>query len=143
MDGPGPLRGPHRNVTARELGRNVAGILNEIEHDGGCITIIRYGRPAAVLTPAGDNLPVSRSNRAPDPRTVYESEIEALSDLQKTMLVNLGDGRTHLDPTVGVCEGSEGQLEVVKMELRQLVTRDIGGITITRKGARVARALMS
>ena len=140
---PGALRGPVRNVTARELGRNVAGILNEIEHDGGSIMIIRYGRTAAMLTPAGDNLPVSRPHQAPDPRKVYESEIEALSELQKTILVNLGDGRTNLDPTVGVCDAREGQLEIVKMELRHLVTRDIGGITITRKGARVARALTS
>ena len=140
---PGAIRGPVRNVTARELGRNVAGILNEIEHDGGCIRIIRYGRPAAILTPAGDDLPVSRPNQAPDPGAGYESEIEALSEIQKTILVGLGDGRTNLDPTVGVCDAMEGQLEIVKMELRQLVARDIGGITITRKGARVARALTS
>ena len=91
-----------RNVTARELGRNVAGILNEIEHDGGIIRIIRYGRPAAILSPAGDDLPVSRPNQAPDPREVYEAEIEALSEIQKTILVGLGDAPISTRPSGSV-----------------------------------------
>lgn len=50
-----------RAVTARSLSRDTADLLNEIEEEGIGLTIVRYGRPVALLVPL--ERPVRRAPR--------------------------------------------------------------------------------
>lgn len=58
------ISGPVRKVSSRDLGRNVAELLNEVERDGNSVLIIRYGRPSALLCPVGDEVAVQASRLA-------------------------------------------------------------------------------
>ena len=138
---PSQISGPVRRISSRYLGRNVAELLDEVERDGNSVLVIRYGRPSAMLSPVGDELAVRRPIPAPEE---YAEEIAGLTEVERKLLLTLGDGEWHPDPVHNVCEVTEGLLALSKLELKHLAARGVvGGYTITRLGARVARALVA
>lgn len=138
---PSHISGPVRRISSRYLGRNVAELLDEVERDGNSVLIIRYGRPSAMLSPVGDDIAVRGPIPGPEE---YAEEIADLTDVERRLLLRLADGEMHADPVHNVCEGTEGLLALTELEMKRLVTRGpVGGYTITRLGARVARALVA
>jgi antitoxin (DNA-binding transcriptional repressor) of toxin-antitoxin stability system len=138
---PSHISGPVRRISSRYLGRNVAELLDEVERDGNSVIIIRYGRPSAMLSPVGDDIAVRPPIPAPEE---YAEEIADLTDVERRLLLTLVDGEWHPDPIHNVCEVTEGVLALTKLEMKQFVSRGpVGGYTITRLGARVARALVA
>ena len=78
-------------------------------------------------------VPRSTPRRSPD-----------LTDVERRLLLTLVDGEWHPDPVHNVCEVTEGLLALTKLEMKRLATRGpVGGYTITRLGARVARVLVA
>jgi antitoxin (DNA-binding transcriptional repressor) of toxin-antitoxin stability system len=137
---PSHISGPRRRISSRQLGRNIAAVLDEVERDGNSVLIIRYGRPSALLSPVGDDVAVRGPIPAPDE---YAEEIAELTVVESKLLLTLGDGEKHADPTHNVCEVIEGLQALAALEMKQFATRGpVGGYTITRLGARVARALV-
>jgi len=135
------ISGPVRRISSRYLGRNVAQLLDEVERDGNSVLVIRYGRPSAMLCPVGDEIAAPKPNPGPDE---YADEIADLTDVERKLLLALSDGECHLDPVHNVCGVTEGLSALAKLELKHLLTRGmVGGYSITRLGARVARALVS
>jgi hypothetical protein len=138
---PSDISGRVRRISSRHLGRNVAAILDEVEREGCSVLIIRYGRPSAMLSAVGDGIAVRR----PQPgHEEYAEEIAGLTEVESKLLLVLGDGELHLDPLHNFCGVAEGVPALTKLELKQFATRGpVGGYTITRLGARVARALVA
>ena len=136
---PSHISGPVRRISSRYLGRNIAELLDEVERDGNSVLIIRYGRPSALLSPVGDDIAVRGPIPGPEE---YVEEIADLRAVERRLLLTLTDGEMHADPIHNVCELTEGLLALANLEMKQLATRGpVGGYTITRLGARVARAL--
>jgi antitoxin (DNA-binding transcriptional repressor) of toxin-antitoxin stability system len=91
---PSQISGPVRRISSRYLGRNVAELLDEVERDGNSVLVIRYGRPSALLSPVGDELAVRQPIPAPEE---YAEEISGLTEVERKLLLTLGDGEWHPD----------------------------------------------
>jgi antitoxin (DNA-binding transcriptional repressor) of toxin-antitoxin stability system len=138
---PSHVSGPRRRISSRHLGRNIEAVLDEVEREGCSVLIIRYGRPSALLSPVGDDIAVRGPIPAPDE---YAEEIADLTDIERRLLLTLVDGECHADPAHNVCEAVEGLKALTKLEIKHFAARGpVGGYTITRLGARVARALVA
>jgi hypothetical protein len=101
-------------------------LLDEVERDGNSVLVIRYGRPSALLSPVGDELAVRRPIPAPKE---YVEEITGLTEVERKLLLTLGDGEWHPDPVHNVCWVTEGLLALSKLELKHLAAR--GGLVAT------------
>jgi hypothetical protein len=67
-----------------------------------------------------------------------------LTEVERKLLLTLGDGEWHPDPVHNVCEVTEGLPALSKLELKHLAARGVvGGYTITRLGAPGGKALVA
>jgi prevent-host-death family protein len=44
---------PDRTVTPDDMRRGLRELLNQVEHEDVHLTVVRYGKPAAVIVPVG------------------------------------------------------------------------------------------
>ena len=134
--------GKTRSVSARALCRGIAQHLDELETEGSTLTILRYGRPVALLVPLETNV-----RRAP--RRVAIEQIEQEEPL---VMPELGDVERRVLLEMAACapdpydpdewRGSIGAFggAFVRLEMKGLVDRE-GGRWLTADGERVAAAL--
>jgi antitoxin (DNA-binding transcriptional repressor) of toxin-antitoxin stability system len=144
-----------RVVSARELSRRMATLLDEMESEEVALIVMRYGRPSAMF------VPFEETGRAPKlPRI---SEVTQLSIEEDVSDDGLGD--VHLSPDqewilrdIAHCLDLSWSLDrlyddrskasarlaaVTRLEIAGLVERGGGGVRLTRKGSRLARKLDS
>lgn len=133
--------GANRTVTARELGRGVAALLDEVELERRAILVTRAGRPVALLTP------VERGTRAgpPQEEDVQDVEFQLEPHYRKVLAAiarhapdRWSPGQEDLGQPVQRTLAALGGLE-----LKGLITLNWGGTyTLQPKGARVAACLL-
>jgi len=123
----------HRTISARELGRRVADVLDSVELERQTLLVTRNGRPVATLTPLS-----SRPRDGGSPFVVVLTPLDEKILLRvaerapqlTTFFDDLGDWRE-----IGHAEGH--------LELEGLLERDFVGYRITEQGALVAALLQA
>jgi antitoxin (DNA-binding transcriptional repressor) of toxin-antitoxin stability system len=142
-----------RVVSARELSRRMASILDQVESERSALVVIRYGRPAAMLIPFRESAERPQLPRIADIGTaseVLETESEQLG------LAELGDDHRsimrgisrcpHLHWTPGQSDLPASRLAIAlgSLEIRGVIERGRGGSwSLTPSGERLARRLDS
>ena len=144
-----------RVVSARELSRRMARLLDEIESEESAFVIVRYGRPSAMLVPFEEVAGRPKLPRLADAGTFPAQDDEGgpdegldqidLDDRQSRILLDM----LHCDDLNWTPARIDGPpmavLEAVAcLELSGLAKRGAGSsMHLTRKGSRVARRLDS
>ncbi|MEX2554550.1 MAG: type II toxin-antitoxin system Phd/YefM family antitoxin [Actinomycetota bacterium] len=134
-----------RNVTARDLSRRIAQLLNEIENDGHGLVVLRHGQPAALLVPLEP-----KGHRAPRKVSIEEREEEPFE------MPELDEGSRRLLLEMARCapepydpdDWGSGALEFarlfVRLELNGLAEKSVGGGRwLTESGQLVAAKLVA
>ena len=145
-----------RAVSARELSRRMASLLDEMESDEVALVVMRYGRPSAMLVPfeevgGAPTLPriSDVSGQIPIEETVRDDDLGdvQLSSDQEWILLDIArcaDLTWSMDRLYGDRSKAPGLLAALtRLELAGLVERDWDGIRHTRKGSRLVRRLDS
>jgi antitoxin (DNA-binding transcriptional repressor) of toxin-antitoxin stability system len=134
-----------RAVSARELCRRMADLLDEIESDGSGLVVLRYGRPTALLVPLEPKV-----RRAPRKVSIEEWEEEPFE------MPELDEGSRRLLLEMARCapepydpdDWGSGALEFarlfVRLELNGLAEKSVGGGRwLTERGQLVAAKLVA
>ena len=135
---------PVRRVTARELARFTAELLDEMEDQGLPVMVCRYGRDVAMLTPVGrrGRVPRDRPRLRPLPGEKHAEPFEPieLSPLQEDLLRKIvaeSPGCIGAPPNHYSRERlPEVMVAVAGLERADLIVRDIGGWRATVRGIR-------
>src|SRR5437762_4134695 len=120
-----------RNVTVRDLSRNTRRLLDELEETDTSFVVLRYGRPAAIISTIPEGSLDERSG--PD-------DLAELTAVQRMVLAAMCDGV----PAEVVADRlpiavTEALVAIAELELAGLVARDFGSYRVTRSGAAAAR----
>ena len=134
-----------RAVSARELSRRMADLIDEMETEGHALVVLRYGRPAALLVPIEPDV-----RRAP--RRVSIEEIESAPDEEAIDLSQLRDDERRLLLAMAECHPdryspdqwvgpiSAFSIAFTRLEMKRLVINKHGR-WLTEQGERVAALL--
>jgi antitoxin (DNA-binding transcriptional repressor) of toxin-antitoxin stability system len=134
-----------RSVSARELSRSMADLMDEMETEGFGLVVLRYGRPAALMVPIEPN--VRRAPRRVSIEKVAADAIEetvdvsALGDDERRLLLAMADRlpeRYSPDSWVGPIAAFS--IAFTNLEFEGMSVRD-GGHWLTEKGERAASLL--
>ena len=141
-----------RAVSARELSRRMASLLDEVEAESSALVVVRYGRPAAMLVPFRETVERPQlpriteigSSPAMEDRDEDDDQIE-LNDDNRTVV--LGVARCpyrHWTPSQADLPVSRLAVALSRLELVGLIERG-GGPSwhLTARGERLARKLDS
>jgi antitoxin (DNA-binding transcriptional repressor) of toxin-antitoxin stability system len=149
-----------RAVSARELSRRMAKLLDEIEADGSALVVVRYGRPSAMVVPFEESADVLKLPRLGDvaagvgtDRPVEDdpqAEEDALarvrqSELLPRLLRDIADPQDgRWTPQDSDTPPLELNLALGGLELDGLIERGPGAIRLlTRRGERVLARLLN
>ncbi len=123
----------HRTVSARDLSRNVAEVLDSVELELQTLLVTRNGRPVATLTPLSSL-----------PRDGGGPLVVVLSSIQEAILLKAAQRAPQV--TASFHDLGDWQ-EVARaeghLELEGLLVRDFAGYRITEQGALVAALLQA
>ena len=135
-----------RSVSARELSRRMADLIDEIETEGLALVILRYGRPAALLVPIEPN--VRRAPRRTSIETIetaqHEEEIdlsELDDDQRRLLLAMLACAPERYSPDTWVGPIDSFSRAFVRLEMARFVEKNVAGRYLTEKGERAAGLL--
>ena len=145
-----------RAVSARELSRRMASLLDEMESDEVALIVMRYGRPSAILVPfeevggaqkmprlsdVAGTVEENEHNRGDDPLDVpLDPDQEwVLLDIAHCPHLNWSMNRVYDD----LSRKTARLVAFSRLELAGLVERDLSDIRLTCKGRRLARRLDS
>lgn len=144
-----------RAVSARELSRRMASLLDEMESEEMALIVVRYGRPAAMFVPfeeSGDaiKLPriseLDRANEGLEEIGADEADVDLDPD-QRYVLLDIercDEASWHIDRLYRDRSQAGSLLAALtRLELEDLVERRFAGAALTRKGRRVAARLHS
>ena len=157
-----------RHMSARDLVRNFSEVLDDVERTGSKVIVLRYSRPAAMISPVGDAARLaevrtvlaghsesSGSNGAGESHrnedegpAVDDAEDLTSYDLQpneRTLLMLCDERYQHPDRLSDKLPLSSGAfaLALVNLEMKRLLKEERGRYALTVEGARVQVALMS
>ena len=143
-----------RVVSARELSRRMASLLDEMESDEVALIVMRYGRPSAMLVPFEENGGAPKLPRLADlgefelARDVDEQAGDVrLEPIQERILVDMAhctDRFWRIDRMSHEKDRGAVWVALTRLELDGFIEREWhGGIQITRKGSRLVRRLNS
>jgi prevent-host-death family protein len=143
-------REPSRWVSARELSRRTAELLDQVA-GGAVVKICRHGRPVAELSPLPD-VPVRPATwRSPDhdsnaatPLTPEEEDrLGALDAAQRKVLGAVSEGRSpdSIAARISDHEPAEVAIALVRLEVARLIVKQSFGYSLTIAGARLSKAL--
>ena len=134
-----------RSVSARELSRRMADLMDEMETEGFGLVVLRYGRPAALLVPiepsvrrAPRRVSIEKVESAPVDEPI---DLSRLGDDERRLLLAMADclpERYSPDSWVGPI--SAFTVAFTHLEFEYLAVRD-GGHWLTEKGERAAALL--
>ena len=134
-----------RAVSARELSRRMADLIDEMETEGHAFVVLRYGRPAALLVPIEPDV-----RRAP--RRVSIEEVESAPDEEAIDLSQLRDDERGLLLAMAECHPdryspdrwvgpiSAFSIAFTRLEMKRLVINKHGR-WLTEQGERAAALL--
>ena len=132
-----------RNVTARDLSRRIAELLDEIEENGYGLVVLRYGRPAALLVPLEPKV-----RRAPRKISIEEREegpfeMPELEERSRRLLVEMARcAPDSYSPDYWTGEAFEFCGAFIRLEMAGLAETSVGGRRwLTEKGEMVAAKL--
>jgi prevent-host-death family protein len=130
-------RNPQRSITARELWRQAASILDEVEFERRVILVTRSGRPVALLTP----LPPARKDRVPelgqDADELEAVEVEGF-ELELVLAAARRAPRPWW-PQDSLDRGRETAIALTRLEFKKLLKKEFSGAYhVTPLGAKIA-----
>jgi len=141
-----------RAVSARELSRRMASLLDEVESESSALVVVRYGRPAAMLVPFRETVERPQLPRIAEigssPAIKEGNEVDEqieLNDDNRTVV--LGVARCpylHWKPSQTELPASRLAVALSRLELMGLIERGVGASWhLTASGERLARKLDS
>lgn len=147
--------GVMRRVTARDLCRRGADLLDEVELEGHRLMVTRNGRPVAIVGPVADNPGARRLARfsrrrgppptqappsANDPADTDELAELELDALDREILLEIaGKGSQRWMPNPQSSDDRKRLYPVLlRLEMEGLALKVFGGYRITTRGARLA-----
>lgn len=139
---------PQRAVSARELSRRMAHILDEIHESGTAVSIVRYGRIVAVLAPCdGERVGPARAWTAPYPPPTPDAiDDPELDDVDRQLLRAILASPTrehHVNDGLPGREFRDGCIATSRLELMHLVERVGNRVRLTKRGLLLASRLAS
>lgn len=134
-----------RSVSARELSRRMADLIDEMETEGVALVVLRYGRPAALLVPLEPNV-----RRAPRRVSIEKVEPEAVDDAIDLSQLGVDERRLILEMAAGAPESYSPDRwgEPISAFCRAFTRLEFEGLAVnkhgrwlTEKGERIAALL--
>ena len=130
-----------RHVTVRELSRNFAAVLNEIEFEKKVILVSRYHRPVAIVAPFGEIGPIEQLAQSLLTAKDRDEPEEESSEHPAPPALDLEPNQRRVFDAIRACEPRPWQpadvqeLRVAtRMEIAGLLRRVAGGYRIVVAG---------
>lgn len=131
-----------RPVSARELSRRMAQLLDEMEREGNGLVVLRYGRPCALIVPVEPKARRAPRRVAIEEREDAPFEMPELDENQRLLLTAMAAGAPdpyHPDEWRG--QVSDFATASVRLEIAGLVEQGSGGLWLTPEGELAAAKL--
>ena len=123
----------HRTISARELGRRVADVLDSVELERQTLLVTRNGRPVATLTPLS-SLPRDRGSLL----------VFVLSPLEEAILLKAAQRAPQVTASFhDLGDWQECARAESHLELEGLLERDFAGYRVTDQGRLVEAVLQA
>ena len=134
----------HKVVTARELARRTAALLDEVQSEGAPVLVTRNGLPAATIHPIDDAPLRPFFVRGADSGDTDEVDVgeQSLDDIAQDVLLGVRR-RLAFDDIVATSgrSASDVTMALARLEIGRLISKQLGGYVLTIRGKRVADAL--
>jgi prevent-host-death family protein len=123
----------HESITARDLSRNVAAVLDRVEMERQTLLVTRGGRPVATLAPLSSH-----------PRDEATPLVVVLSPVEEAILVKAAQRAPQVTRSFGdLGNTNEVDRALSTLELEGLLVRELAGYGITEQGALIAALLQA